>query len=217
MRITIIGGPAAGKSTLTERLVRNCPAVTVFGVRRHFAEQVAAGTDIGCRSRSFVEAQTWIPDELVIEALAREIDERLGREFILEGVPATAGQAALLDQALRTRDLPLDIAVHVAVENDVAVARAEQRLVCLSCDGGSHPAHIDAEGRCASCETPVTARPTDTGPGFNRRLELTRRHLPGLLAHYRPDRLLEVDGTNSPDQVLTQVLEQLRAVRANRS
>lgn len=210
MRITIIGRPASGKSTLTVNLLERDRAMRSFGVRRHFAAEVERGTDTGVLVRDLVAGNQWIPDPIVVGAVDAVLrDGRLGNAFALEGMPGNGAQAVLLDELLDRHALPLDGVVWVDTPEAVCRARAACRLVCYACDGGSHEARrVEGTMRCASCGTEVTPRTADADEPLSRRLALYERQCAELLDYYGP-RVYRVDGTRSPDAVLADVVHHL--------
>jgi adenylate kinase len=217
LRIAIVGRPASGKSTLTGNLLRENPSAGSFGVRRHFMEQIRAGSEIGRAAQGVVEAGGWIPDELVAKAVRRQLERgTLGEEFIFEGMPGNRRQAELLDEVLDELGLPLTAAVHVDTPDEVCRQRASLRTVCDACDGGSHQAVEDPErpGRCARCQGPITRRAADLPEYLAYRLDLHRRQGPEIVEFYRGPRLIEVDGSNSPADVLAAVNAELGALAA---
>lgn len=207
MRITIIGRPASGKSTLTVNLLKRDPAMTSFGVRRHFAAEVERGTDTGRLVRDLVAGNQWIPDPIVVGAVDEALrDGRLGDAFVLEGMPGNGPQAVLLDELLGKHSLALHGVVWVDTPEAVCRARAARRLVCYACDGGSHEAYrVAGTMRCARCGTEVTPRAADADEPLSRRLALYERQCAELLDYYGP-RVHRVDGTQSPDAVLADVV-----------
>lgn len=205
MRITIIGGPASGKSTVTDHLRRTDPTLQAFGVRRHFGELIRSGSPLGRRAEPYAKANAWIPDEIVIAAVREQIwTGMLGPRIIFEGMPGNRRQAELLDDLLDEAELPLDYAVHVATPPPICQARAAARLVCERCDQGSHQAVIRSGNRCARCGGPVNRRVTDAPDRFVHRLAQHAVHHDELLAHYRGRRLIEVDGAVDRASMLRQ-------------
>ncbi|HEX4088942.1 MAG TPA: nucleoside monophosphate kinase [Trebonia sp.] len=210
MRITVIGRPASGKSTLTTRLLARDPSLRSFGVRRHFAAEVERGTSTGLRVRDLVAGNQWIPDPIVVGAVDEVLGSgRLGRAFVFEGMPGNRAQAALFDAVLDNHTLPLDGVVWVDTPESVCRARAARRLVCYACDGGSHEARrVEGTMTCATCAGEVTPRAADADEPLSRRLELYQGQCAELLDYYGP-RVHRVDGTQSADIVLADVWQHL--------
>jgi len=180
---------------LTDRLVEADQGIATFGVRRHFAREVAERTPLGCAVEGVVKANGWIPDELVALAVRQELDRgHLGGSFILEGMPGNRRQAELLDDVLTEVGLPLHAAVHVDTPEALCAERAARRLVCQVCDGGSHQVVTSAHGRCRRCGTRPTRRTTDAPEPFAKRLAQHAQVGPDLLGYYRYDRLIELSG-----------------------
>ncbi|MDX3078378.1 adenylate kinase family protein [Streptomyces sp. MI02-7b] len=209
IRVTIIGAPASGKSTLTDGILAADPAVRSFGVRSHFHFQVQARTPIGLEAEAVVNGGGWIPDELVAKAVRQEFaDGNLGEQFVFEGMPGNRRQAELLDEVLEDVGLPLIGAIHVNTPEEVCLQRAAGRTVCVRCDGGAHQARSDPRDPsiCANCGGPITRRDADDPSYVVQRLELHRRQTPELVDFYRGPRLLELDGRGSAPELLAQAL-----------
>lgn len=203
MRIVVIGLPASGKSTLTAALSDEDPRIGTFGVRRFFAAQVERGTALGEQVRHLVAAQAWLPDDVVVEAFRAELRRgAVGDRFIVEGMPGNLRQAELLTRALTEEGVPLHAAVHVDTPARVCAQRAATRVVCPSCDGGSHPVPVGEGTPCPRCGVPTVRRDTDAEEAFLRRLAVQEPLVPPLVEYYRGDLLLTVDGTLPPDEMI---------------
>ena len=70
---------------------------------------VAAGTPVGLRAKSIMDAGQLVPDEVVVAIIADRIDQPdAKRGFVLDGFPRTVPQAEALDRLLAERGLKLD-------------------------------------------------------------------------------------------------------------
>lgn len=212
LRLIILGAPASGKSTLTRGLLDANPGLGHFAVRLHFAEQIRLGTDLGRIAEPFARDSAWLPDEVVIEAVRRQFDDgAFAGGMILEGLPATTRQAALLDALLVGRDVRLSGVLYLEVPDDVCVARALSRRVCTRCDGGVNQAPIDAvrPDLCARCGWPLGSRGDDEEARFRLRLARHRTIVTEALRYYPPSAVVRIDGLRPPAAVLAEASRRL--------
>jgi adenylate kinase len=179
VRIVMLGPPASGKGTQGIHLAEELGVPHVSSgelLRRSVQEEDPFGV------RDLVARGELVPDHIVQQLLV----SALGESFILDGYPRTAAQAAWLDEALAERQIPLDAAVEIAVDEDELAARMAHRA--------------QVEGRA-----------DDHPDAFQRRLEDYRAESPGLREHYA-GRLVIVDGDGMPDEVSERLLNGLRRV-----
>ena len=99
MRLILLGAPGAGKGTQAEVLCKRLgiPSISTGNILR---AAIKEGTPTGRKAKSYIDAGTLVPDEVIIgivhERLAQE-DCRKG--YILDGVPRTIAQAEALEKA----------------------------------------------------------------------------------------------------------------------
>jgi adenylate kinase len=177
LRIVMLGPPASGKGTQGIRLAEEfgVPHVSSGHLLRRSMER---GDPL--RIGDLVAAGQLVPDEIVQQLLVSD----LGDSFILDGYPRTAAQAEWLDRALAERGSPLDVAVEIAVDEEILAARM------------AHRARVEG-------------RPDDRPDAFQRRLEDYRAEAPGLRSHYG-ERLMVVDGDGTPEDVYDRMVKSLR-------
>ena len=97
MKLILLGAPGAGKGTQAEVICDHLhiPAISTGNIIR---EALKNETEMGLKAKSYMEAGTLVPDDVVIGI----IQERLAKDdckdgFILDGFPRTVVQAQALD------------------------------------------------------------------------------------------------------------------------
>ena len=112
------------------------------------------------------------------EVLERILLDHLPPGFVLDGYPRSAFQAAALDRAIAP--VELDLVAELVVPEDVLLPRLLGRATTLG-------------------------RTDDTPDTIATRFEVYRREIGDLRAHYA-DRLVEVDGVGTQDEVFARLL-----------
>jgi adenylate kinase len=166
-------------------------------------DAVSRGTKLGRSVQGFMDSGELVPDRLLFEVLA----ERLAREdvrvdgFVLDGFPRAVEQAEHL--ALLLASQTIDVAINLAVDPRVVLARLLRRRVCAACGQTvSHSASAPVASRCPGCGGSLGRRDDDNRSAIVRRLALYEQHTRPLLAWYAAQGLLvTVDGHGSPDAV----------------
>ena len=97
---------------------------------------VAAGTPVGLRAKSIMEAGQLVPDEVVVAIIADRIDQPdAKRGFVLDGFPRTVPQAQALDRLLAERGLKLDAVIELKVDEGILLKRIETRVAEMTARG----------------------------------------------------------------------------------
>ena len=133
MNIVLLGAPGAGKGTQAAKLVEEfgTPHISTGDMLR---AAVKAGTELGKKAKSFMDAGDLVPDDVIIGL----VTERLGeldteKGFILDGFPRTSAQAVALDAELSKLGRPLSAALLIDVASEVIVKRLTSRRMCKDC------------------------------------------------------------------------------------
>ena len=192
MRIVMLGGPGAGKGThagyMSERL--GIPHIASGDILR---EEVASGTDLGKKAKSYMERGLLVPDDLVEGMIARRLSRPdAKRGFILDGFPRTLEQARWLDGFLKKAGWDLDVVVNLVVPDWKIVRRLAYRRICRNCGAIYNlitmPPKKDMV--CDRCGGRLYQRRDDREEVVRERLRVYRRQTAPLVAYYRGRGLL---------------------------
>lgn len=201
MRIVFFGPPGSGKGTQAERVSEHFGLVHI-STGMLLREEIRSGSEMGKLIRETVESGRLVSDEIV----NLEVFRRLGGidDFLLDGYPRNASQAESLDAFLDEAGRPLSGAVFLSIPDEEAVRRLTERLVCACADGSVHGEGSEEGDACPHCGESLVRRTDDDLEVVSDRL----RHyheLTGRLEDYYRDRLLEVDGTGTREQVFDRI------------
>ena len=135
MRLILLGPPGAGKGTQAQRLVRK-HGIVHLSTGDMLRAAVAAGTPVGLRAKSIMDAGQLVPDEVVVAIIADRIDQPdCARGFVLDGFPRTVPQAEALDRLLAERGLQLDGVIQLKVDENILLRRIENRIAEMTARG----------------------------------------------------------------------------------
>jgi adenylate kinase len=188
LNIVILGPPGAGKGT-QGKLIAKDAGIPHINTGDIFRAECAAGTELGQKVNSVIDAGDLVPDELTTEIVrARLAQEDTARGFILDGFPRTLAQAEALDRVLSEIDrgelsvvLDFELPDHMAVE----------RLL----------------GRAS-----VEGRSDDAPDKVQHRLDVYHRQTEPLVEYYRArDLLVPIHADRSVEDVFAEVQQVLSA------
>ncbi len=135
MRLILLGPPGAGKGTQAQRLVQK-HRIAQLSTGDMLRAAVAAGTPVGLRAKSIMDAGQLVPDEVVVAIIADRIDQPdCKRGFVLDGFPRTVPQAKALDRLLAERGLKLDGVIELKVDEGILLKRIETRVAEMTARG----------------------------------------------------------------------------------
>lgn len=208
LRVVLLGPPGAGKGTQAERIAQayDVPHVSTGDI---FRANVRQGTELGHRSRSYMEAGELVPDDIVIGMVADRLGEPDAAGFLLDGFPRTVPQAQALEEILAEVGRPLDAVLRLALDEDEIVRRITGRRVCPACGATFHVDYEPAarRGVCDQCGAKLTQRRDDREEVVTNRLSVYRRQTEPLEYFYWQRGLLrDVEAVGSVEEVTGRAL-----------
>ena len=168
MKLILLGPPGAGKGTQAEILSRdlNIPTISTGNILR---AAVKAGTPIGLKAKSYMDAGKLVPDEVIIGIIQERLAEAdCAGGFILDGVPRTIAQA----EALEAHGIQFDHVISLEISDEAIVKRMDGRRVCTQC---GTPFHVESKppktaGVCDLCGGELVERDDDKPETVRARL-----------------------------------------------
>ena len=198
MNLILLGPPGAGKGTQAERLAKRF-GIVQLSTGDMLRAAVKAGTPLGLKAKSIMEAGALVPDALMIDLIAERIDQPDCRNgFILDGFPRTTAQAEALDRMLAQRGLTLDRVVEIRADEDELTERIVGRFSCARCGTGYNDVTkpTTKPGVCDVCgSTEFTRRKDDNRETVVARLKAYHAQTEPLIGYYtRQGKVRAVDG-----------------------
>ncbi len=214
MNIILIGAQGSGKGTQAELLSQTfgIPHVASGDLIR---QAIAEKTELGMQAKAYNDRGDLVPDEIVIAMVIHRIEQPdCAHGVILDGFPRTIAQAESLDKALQRIGRHIDVAAYLEVPREELLHRLSGRYICRA---NQHVYNIytnppKVPGVCDIDKSPLYQRPDDTGEAVQRRLEIFFSETILLLGYYRAqNKLVEVNGNQSIEQVRQELVEKIRA------
>ena len=209
--LIFLGAPGAGKGTIAKEMVAkyNIAHISTGDILRG---EVAARTEAGKQAEALMKSGKLVPDELVADMVRRRIaapDCRRG--FILDGFPRTIRQAELLEDALRERNMSLDLVIYLEVDDETLLRRLTARLNCRKCDAIynriSRPPKKD--GVCDVCGGELFQRPDDSLETAKSRLKVFYDQTAPLVDYYSQNGLLFALAADSVPAMMDKIAAEL--------
>ena len=125
--IIIFGAPGSGKGTYSDEIVSKYGMghISTGDVLRG---EIKNGTELGKIAKGYIDNGQLIPDELMIDILAKTYDAQTpGKGVIFDGFPRTIAQAEALKKMLAERNTDMGMMIELVVDEETLMARLLNR------------------------------------------------------------------------------------------
>ena len=182
MRLILLGGPGAGKGTQAAFIVERygIPQISTGDMLR---AAVKAGTELGRKAKSIMDAGHLVPDELIIDLVKERIENPdCAQGFLFDGFPRTIPQADALTQAA----VDIDCVIEIAVDDAEIVRRMSGRRVHLSSGRTYHVTFNppEVEGKDDVTGEDLVQREDDQEQTVRNRLRVYHEQTAPLIEYY---------------------------------
>lgn len=208
MRLVFFGAPGSGKGTQARRLMEEYanPQISTGDLLR---AAVAAGTELGAKAKSAMDAGKLVADDIVIGMIRERLqhkDTRFG--FILDGFPRSLAQARALDQMLEQESKPLHQAILLDVNFDNLIKRLTGRRTCKVC-GHLYNIHYSPpkkENVCDHDGGELVQRADDNEDTIRSRLKVYQEQTEPLIEYYKKqDKFVAVNGEGKMEEIFQRI------------
>ena len=211
MRIVLLGAPGAGKGTQCKRIVERYNLLHLSSgdiLRKERAE----GSELGKQAQGYMDQGALVPDELIVEMMAKAIDDAPDSGYVLDGFPRTVNQAAELDKALKAKGQSIDAVVNLVIDDGVITRRLTGRRSCPQCGAVYHienmPPKVD--NKCDKDGVELVHRSDDTVEVFQNRLKTYHDQTKPVIGYYqKTSSVFDVDADKAVDQVSNLIFDKL--------
>lgn len=208
----MLGPPGAGKGTQAEKLAERFEVAHV-ATGDILRTAVTAGTEVGLRAKSYMDAGNLIPDDVMLEVIRERLgepDAKVG--FVLDGFPRTLVQAQALSDLLEDAGTPIERVVLISVPDEAIIERIESRMSCPICGlvYSMKTARPQYDQVCDRDQTPLIRRSDESEDVVRKRLDVYRQQTMPVIGFYEARSLLRrVDGIGPVAEVTERIAAEI--------
>lgn len=127
LNIVIFGAPGSGKGTQSERIVEKY-GINHISTGDVLRAEMKNGTELGKTAKVYCDQGQLIPDELMIDILAKVFDSfKDSKGVIFDGFPRTIPQAEALKKMLKERGQDITVMLDLDVPEEELMTRLIKR------------------------------------------------------------------------------------------
>jgi adenylate kinase len=194
-KIIISGGPASGKGTQCDFIVKEWNVVHLSSGDMLRAA-AASGSEAGLKAKEFMDAGKLVPDDLIINIVAHRVMEKDCRErgFVLDGFPRTAEQV----QALVDAGVQCDVFLQIDVDDEEIIKRVAGRRMDPVTGKIYHMTYLPPPEDIVER---LEQRDDDTEDKVKVRLATYHKNLAGIVDNFAHCTVAVDTNNKNPDQI----------------
>ena len=201
MNILIMGGPGAGKGTMSAKIVEKYN-VCHISTGDIFRSEIGNQTELGMMAKSYMDKGLLVPDEVTNQMVKSYLENLEDKKngFLLDGYPRTIDQAKAFDALSEGSDLAIDTVIAMELDFSVLSGRITGRRLCRNCGEIYHMVTKPPkqEGVCDNCGGELYQRKDDTEESLKVRLDEYSRQTEPVLDFYEKKGLVKHINADQP-------------------
>ena len=201
MNILIMGGPGAGKGTMSAKIVEKYN-VCHISTGDIFRSEIGNQTELGMMAKSYMDKGLLVPDEVTNQMVKSYLENLEDKKngFLLDGYPRTIDQAKAFDALSEGSDLAIDTVIAMELDFSVLSGRITGRRLCRNCGEIYHMVTKPPkqEGVCDKCGGELYQRKDDTEESLKVRLDEYSRQTEPVLDFYEKKGLVKHINADQP-------------------
>lgn len=215
-RLVLLGAPGVGKGTQADLLSAELGACHLSTGDVFRASRGRPESELGPAMREalgYMKRGDLVPDSTVLNVIRERSCCLICKGgMLLDGFPRTVAQAEALNEILTTLKIELDAVIDYRLPLDEIVSRLSGRRTCSSCKAVYHvktkPPQV--EGICDHCQGTLIQREDDQPESVKVRMAAYEQSTRPLTEFYaREGKLIVVDASGTPQQILERALDKL--------
>lgn len=212
--IIIIAPPAAGKSTVSDYLVKNYnyEHISTGDLLR---DEIRSGSNLGQEIDKVMSSGNLVNDELIIKLVSDKLNNLdKTRPFILDGIPRSINQAHKLDYILVSLGFNDILVIYLNIDIVNAMDRVLNRIICSNCGKSYNLKTLGfmpkQENKCDDCGMELVKRSDDNEDAFKVRFQSYLDNISPILDYYKKKQLLNVDVSLNLSDMLEIIIKEAK-------
>ncbi len=213
MILLLFGPPGVGKGTQAELLTRHFDCAK-FSTGEILREETAIQSELGKKVETYMSSGVLVPDMLIFEIVDGFLTEHQEDNILFDGFPRNLNQAVSLNTSLSRRNLHLNLALEMYLEETEIINRLINRRYCPECGRlynlVSNPPRD--HGICEKCGKILAKRNDDRETVIRKRLQVYHDETAALAKYYQSlNAYQRVHATGSEDDVFNSIVKIINA------